>query len=342
MKKTPQVVITNPNFRPGTHTNLRDYLFKFTLPNEKTAALGDMICWLSSIKFVAEQYNYVAGHLIVPSWFMEVAANVMREYPHWRIHSDVPERFNSGTPMQEQLQNPANATMMHLLDIGAIYFAGVDRLPGEYRQYVELDLTEVALKKELVHRRLTPSEPIKYAVLTPIAESSNRKMTADAFNAICDHLSKLGITPVFLGKTEMASRELSIDPKYDLTKGVNLIDKTTLLEAARVMEDALFVLGIDNGLLHLAGTTDVPIIYGYTLAGPDQRRILRKYGHTMEVYADKGKLPCLFCQEHVRFFFGHNFKECVYKENVPSCVKALNAETWIACIDDMLGEKLGT
>lgn len=333
--KVKNVEVRNPHFRKGTFTELKEVIFSMMMPEEKTAAMGDMICWMSAIKFVAEQYNYVVGHLIVPPFFMEVAQNLMREYPHWRVHTKIPERLGNGTQLRQPLVNPVNATMMHLIDLGAIYFAGMDRLPDDFNFYPELDIEDLELPSGLI-------PPGKFAVMTPGATARTRRMLPSVYNAICDHLISKGITPVHLGRTEMDHRVgLTVDDRYDLTKGINLIDKTTLLEAAMICRDSEMVLGIDNGLLHLAALTDATIIYGFTMTGPKQRGIRRKFGHTLELYPDEDKLPCRFCQEHVRFFYLHNFENCVYKENEPLCVKMLNAESWAATIDMVLGESNG-
>jgi hypothetical protein len=59
----------------------------------------------------------------------------------------------------------------------------------------------------------------------------------------------------------------------------------------------------------------------------------------MELYPDKKELPCFSCQEHVRFFYQHNFTTCIYKEEVPMCVKILTKESWTAGIDMILDER---
>lgn len=331
------VEVRNPNFRPGTTTAIKEVVFNFIMADAKTAALGDMICWLPAIKFIAENYNYVAGHLIVPEYFMEVAQAVMREYPHWRIHTKTPERLN-GRQQRRPTADTVNATHMHLIDVGFIYFAMMLPPTPEARFYPELDLEDVEMPKFL-GKRFSEGP---YAVMTPGATAVNRAMPPDIYNAISDHLISNGITPVHLGTTQLEHRPQGprFDAKYDLTKGENLVDRTTLLEAAKIISQSDMVLGIDNGLLHLAGTTDAAIIFGFTMAGPNQRRIYRKHGHTMELYPDKKELACFSCQEHVRFFHDHNFTNCIYKENVPACTKILTKESWIAGIDMILSERV--
>jgi hypothetical protein len=326
------VIINNPNFRPGTETQRREIVFSMMRQGQITAALGDMICWMPAIEYVAENYNFVLGHLMVPPFFHEIAANIMRKYPHWRVHTKLPERLADGAPLKLPMDHPINATGMHLIDLGFVYFTGINPVPEGAKLYSRLDLEDVAMPKEL--------EDIgAYVVMTPGASAVTRTMLPSVFNAITKHLQSKGITPVFLGDREMYNRKIGFDERYDLTVGVDLIGKTTLLQAAKIMEFARMVMGIDNGLLHLAALTDVTILYGYTMTGPEQRRVYREHGHTVELYANKKDVPCLFCQERVRFFIDHHFTNCIYKENEPACVKALNAESWIANIDAVLGEQ---
>lgn len=331
MNKDNYVEVKNPNFRPGTKTEKREVIFDFRLEGKKSAAMGDMICWLPAIEYIAENYNYVLGHLIVPQFFMQVAARVMSRFPHWKLHTEIPDRMMDGFPIKRQLEFPINATGMHLMDLGFVYYAHMNPPPEGAKRYPILNLKGIKLPKDL--------RGLRYAVMTPIIEANTRRMTADAFNGVVEHLNKIGITPVFLGKLGMDGRHGSIDPKYDLTRGLNLIDKTSLLEAAFVLDQAEMVIGIDNGLLHLAAMTPATILYGFTMVGPEHRRIYRKHGWTVELYPDKEKLPCLFCQERVRYFFAHNFENCIYQENTPQCVQALNKESWIANIDMVIKEQ---
>lgn len=331
--KPGSVQVTNPNFRPNTFTPMKEVVFSMFMEGEDHAALGDMICWMSAIRFIADQYNYVKGHLIVPRFFDEVARNVLSEFPHWRIHSSIPERLQDGFPLRRPSINPVNATAMHLVDLGFIYFAGMMPPTDEARFYPSLDLDEVELKARVAQHP-------KWAVMTPGATALTRMMQPSAFNAITEALLKKGVMPIFLGTKEVdnGKRKVGINERYDLTKGENLIGQTSLLEAAKIMEKAEMVIGVDNGLLHLAGMTDVPIIFGYTIAGPNQRRVFRKFGHTMEMYGDKEKIPCLFCQESHRFIEDQHFTRCIYQEYEPQCVRALNAESWVAAVEQVLGE----
>jgi ADP-heptose:LPS heptosyltransferase len=232
--------------------------------------------------------------------------------------------------IREQSLYP-NATMMPLVDLGFMTFNGIIPDSETDKEYLQLDLSEVpVLPSELQDQ--------SYIVITPYAEASTRMMPAKVINDIVDHVISFGKLPVFLGKTDLGKRDIKISDGVDFSKVVDLTNRTDLLMAAKVMKFSDMVLGIDNGLLHLAGMTDATILYGYTIAGPNQRRIPRPYGRTYELFGDKEILKCLFCQEKMRFHLNHSFTECMYKENVPMCVKALNSESWISTIDLALEE----
>lgn len=327
-----RVEILNPHFRPRTQTEMRDVIFKFTMPGWKHAALGDQIAWLPAIVYVAEQYNFVKGHLVCAPWFVDVAKEVLSSYPHWRVYSDVPDHLGDGVPIFEMKGEIPNAAVMPLVDLGFIRFGGIYPVPEGAGVYPKLELGNIRLHEDVENEK-------RYAVLTTGSTAPTRRMEAHTYNGIAKHLLERGVTPVHVGTTSMndGKRKIHIDSGYDLTLGINLINRTeSLVHTAKLLEQAEMVIGIDNGLLHLAALTDVTILYGFTMVGPNHRRIQRPYGHTYELYGDKEKLPCLFCQENVRFFFGHNFEECLYKLNVPDCVKMLNLPSWTATIDLVL------
>jgi ADP-heptose:LPS heptosyltransferase len=227
------------------------------------------------------------------------------------------------------------AFLLVLVDLGFIYFCGLNPPPEDADKYPLLDLEDIPLRKDL--------QDIKYAVMTPGCTAKTRAMPASVYNAICDHLLNLNIIPVHLGVTEMDGgiRKIEMNEGYDFSKGIDLRNKTSVIEAAKTMDCAEMVIGIDNGLLHLASMTKTTVIFGYTMVGPRHRRPNRWMGRIYELHADKEKLPCLFCQEKMRFFFDHHFTNCIYKENEPQCVKAINKESFIATIDLAIKEMRG-
>jgi len=171
--------------------------------------------------------------------------------------------------------------------------------------------------------------------MTPGATYENRAMLASTFNGIKDYLISRGITPVFLGNDKVGTRKVSFEAGYDYRGGIDLRGKTTLLEAAKVMSKSEVVVGLDNGLLHLAATTEAPIVFGYNIASPEHRRPRRRVGKIIDVSPDPEKLSCTFCQSRMRMMFNHDFRRCVYGDN--ACVKELgDVKLWSDAIEEAM------
>lgn len=323
----PKITIKSPFFRPGTETLERDQLFKLN-----NGGMGDFICWMAAMKWLAESYDYLRGHIICPYWFVPIAENVMEGFEKWKVCPEIPEKFKDGYGLKQAHIHPVNATMMHLLDLGFLYYAGVSPVPPDAALYPQLrNLDKVKECKPFLANR-----PERYAVMTPGSTAPSRTMRAKAFNETVEHLHSKGITPLFLGTSAMdkGRRVISYEEGYDLTQGLNLIDKTSTLQAAKIMSEAEMVIGVDNGLLHLAAMTEAPIVFAYTIVGPAHRRPLRKKGIIVEIFNKPEELPCTFCQEKVRFFWDHDFENCIYKDY--KCLDLLSGDNFIAAINMVL------
>ena len=313
--------------RDGTATHKREHLFQL-----HNGGMGDYINWMAAIKWVAKEFDYVVGRVVAPAWFCSVVKNVLKDFPEWEVYPDiVPEKYREGFPIKRAPIHPVNATMMHLLDLGFLYYAGTSPVPQDAGVYPQLDLSEIKLPKILQDK--------KYVVVTAGATATTRAMSAEAVNSLTAHIIEKGMTPVFLGRDTMehGKRKIHFNPQYDLSVGVDLINQTTVMQAARIMNDSECVVGIDNGLLHLAGMTKASIVFGYTIAGPMHRRPLREKGHIVELYNEPSELKCTFCQEKLRFFHDHDFEFCVYKDYL--CTKRLNGKSFCHALDTALEQR---
>lgn len=230
-----------------------------------------------------------------------------------------------------------NCTGSNLVDLGFQYYANKQAAPEYHKNYVKfhsfLDLHFFPQFKTFLQMQMK----YKYVVLTPYYSHTNRRMTPKLFNFVKDHLVSRGIVPVLLGQESWAERRVNMDKEYDFSKCVNLLNKTTLLQAGAVIKDAEMVIGVDNGLLHLAGMTETPIIYGYTIIGPEHRRPRRDVGTVIDIYPHPKELKCTFCLSQMRYHFGHDFNKCIYKDDM--CTKALeDPRPWVKAITEIMME----
>jgi hypothetical protein len=340
MKKKNKVKIAPPIgetylnetiFRKGTKHPVR--VFNFFL---RQGGLGDYICHMPAFEYMAEMFPQVYGRLFANPPFTDVAKHIMKKYPHWDVHkvTQAEKVMKPGEMMFDPSKyiKYVSAPGAHLLDLGFIYYCNQQAAVEPYNRMTSL--------KGLTHNFELPE---RYAVVTPGATAKARTMPAEGFNAVCEHLISRGVTPVFLGKKDFAhmgadsSYFAKIDQEYNLDCGVNLLEQTTLLEAVAVMEGALMVVGLDNGLLHFAGCTDVPIIFGHSVTEVHHREIRRKRGKTINIALRKEDLACYACQSRMRFVIGHAFKYCIYDDY--KCLDLLfsnKAEAWARAIDEIL------
>ena len=227
---------------------------------------------------------------------------------------------------------------IHCLDYAFLKLCD-ENPPLTSKNYLKLDVTSIlGLGFDL---------PDDYAVLTTGFTAEVREWPPEEVNKTAKWLVEQGITPVFLGQTQTETGNKhtikgTFKEEIDFSQGINLIDKTSLLQAATIMYSAKAVLGVDNGLLHVAGCTDVPIIGGFTTVTPEVRMPVRNNilgWNYYPVVPDKS-LECSFCQEKTNFLFGHDYRNCIYKgkkaqEN--QCTKQMTAEKFIYQLKVVLG-----
>lgn len=297
-------ILLNPKiFRPGSKVD--SYRTVNFVIHE--GGIGDYIGYLSAIFYIASNHPQVIGHVYCPDHFKEIAENVLSSFIHWRVLSftSLTEETIKKYPTYGPYNRPINITGAHMVDLGFMYYLNINPPPKDWNYYPKLNLEDLGF----LPRKDTP-----YAVLTPGATTENRTMPVRTMNEIAEYCEILGLTPVWLGKKKVGKREIKYQD-YDYHRGIDLRDQTTLIEAAQVIKQSKFIVGLDNGLLHLAAMTETPIIFGYNIASPEHRMPRRKIGDIYNIYPDEEKLTCTFCQSKMRMMFNHNFNNCMYNDN---------------------------
>ena len=340
---TPTEYYPEKNFRPRTPMFPLKMSFIFL-----NGGMGDYVTWMTPIQWLAEEAPWIVGNLIIPTYFKEFAAYFLRKYPKWS-HFEYKDLESmpkiNDMPFRGPVELPReslNATGAHLLTCGWVYFTNKEKAPqgwDHYPHFEQADLDAVVLPVEAA--RLKPKQ---YAVLTTGMTTNSRKAPPGAWNPVIEHCKALGLTPVFLGKQVMdTGNARNIHTEFDaLLKtdlGLDLRNKTTLMQAAAIMSNARVVIGHDNGLLHVAGCTDVPIVFGYNIAAPEHREPRRAVGKCYNVVLTPEELSCNFCQSNNNFVIGYNFRECFWGDR--ACMTKLfenGGQRWIAQINRALKE----
>lgn len=203
--------------------------------------------------------------------------------------------------------------------------------------YLKPDLTKVKIDRFNL--------PEQYVVLQGAYTEIVKTMPATTFNTLKQYFLDSGLKVVCLGKTvnytgyaDIASKA-KVDVNYDFNGTINLIDKTQLTESAKIIAGAKLFVGMDGGLVHLAGHTDVPIVAGFTFASPEHLMPIRnnEIGYKTYPIVPSEKLGCRFCQTKGVLYFDHDFRDCLYGPNDYTCTKQMDAGSFISQIEKALG-----
>jgi len=160
-----------------------------------------------------------------------------------------------------------------------------------------------------------------------------RKISFETVAGIADWVKGKGLIPVYIGRVDTSEQwkdspfKLSFD---SLPDGIDLLNKTSILEMASIMSLSRAVVGLDSGPIHVAGTTDVPIVCGFTNVAPEHRYPIRDKGIFIPVVPD---LPCSHCQSRWCLNY-HDFGFCYFKH--ADCIKQMTADRFIKSLTHLI------
>lgn len=336
---TESIATTAPPYRQGTTIAKTKVCLVFNV-----GGIGDYIHWIGAMKYVIDSNPHIHGHILSPPYFLDLAKLWLDGYSdrftvvgHDGVIEESPYVQDCAAvgPNNQQL---ANACGFHLTELGFIYYTQKRSVVSEYATLPEIRGDEVSVD----HLSL----PKNYAVIPVDATADNRRLPAEVVNSLTKHLLTRGVTPVLLGKEELASDYISKRAEGIKTRDcIDLRNKTTLIEAAVILARARFVLGMDGGLLHLASCSSVPVVFIFTSVHPDFRIPQRKAGRQTIVITPPKELHCRFCntgepgKPSMTYVIGHDFKNCLYGDNL--CTKIIDAKTLIPVVDKLLKETHG-
>ena len=299
-------------------------------------AMGDVLAIAPVIKYMVDNYY------TTPESYLLVAKKQFREFfpfvpdSNFKNFDDthetfwgIPENFAAGLLNQKTegkfVRNTPKA--MHLCHYASIKYA--DRIiPLEELSYVPLNPVDVSGFN---------TDFSKAVILITSYRDETRKWHASHILDTAKWIKSKGYLPVFVGKTDMDTHleKKSLIPKSSLPEdiskfGLDLRNKTSIVELATIMSQAKAVCGVDSGPIHLAGTTKTPIICGYTSVAAEYRIPARKEGKT---YAIAPNIECINCESRWRSSYW-NFENC-YLGTI-DCCKKLTADKYIAILNTIL------
>ena len=315
-----------------------------TTPDEVTIALlhnngglGDWITTIPAITALLAEHPHVAVKLYTRDMFIPLAKSLVNNprvtYKSFERAVKRKEKISNAVVCQSQ---PINTMRIDLVSFGYLTF--LYRLPKSSQEmlYPALPLHREAVASAADKFPL----PEEFIVLTPGYTSEVREWKAEHLLGVKDWAISQGLGVVYLGdnkrpppgvvgKFDDALRPGAIEPEPGV---IDLRNRTSLIQAASVMARAKCVAGVDNGLLHLAATTNVPIVGGFTSVLPETRTPTRlneagepEHGWRYSV-VDSKKLGCGGCQTWM-YGINHDFKKCLYQDKM--CLDLMTAARFI-------------
>lgn len=301
--------------------------------------VGDHIASLVAVNYILTQYPWIKPLVWTPDFLVDFAKNVLPTGTYIKGFTQMRGQYDpSKTTKTTKWDGHTSPMKIHLLDYA---FAKLcDENPAlDKKNYLKVNFDTI--KTQLFDL------PEKYIVFTVGFTAEVREFLPIHVNKLCKYVLSEGYTPVFLGETQTKTGAAHVikgtfREEIDFSAGINLIDKTSLLEAANIMQHSKAVLGVDNGLLHVAGCTDATIIGGFTTVSHEIRMPVRNniLGWNYYPVIPDAKLVCSFCQQKTNFLYGHDYRKCWYKEKKESvdieCTKQMTAEKFIQHLEKIL------
>lgn len=296
------------------------------------------------IKYIKDKYPHCIIHLWIPDYYLDFAKNLL---PNTIIKpfSKAAKEYNP-TSLGRKTSSLQHTNMKtHLVD-NAFHILVDKAVEIEYKNYLPLNLNKISITKF--------SLPEKYVVVATGFTAEVREFPPIAVNSVVDYIIKKGYTPVFLGSTvtkigvDKVSNHHSPDilgnfnKEIDYSKGIDLRNKTSLLESGKIIAGAKTIVGVDCGLLHVAGCTNIPIVGAFTTVEPKFRMPYRgnELGKDFYPIVPDESLECRFCQTNWEFLYEHDYRTCYYKEQKLDteiqCVKQITTIKFINELEKIL------
>lgn len=296
--------------------------------------VGDAIARLPAIQYILDNHPHVILHLWLGDYFVDFAKRALKFHKNIIVKGfsekhKYKEFLGRAFGIHKYL-NLASHMTSHAFHVLCNY-----EPRNEEMNYLPMDVSDIDISKFNL--------PDKYVVVCTGFTSDVREFLPKHVNEISGYLLQKGYIPVFLGKEETTTGKgkdaikgyFKEEILYD--KGINLINKTSLLETTKIIHNSKTIVGLDNGLIHIAATSDIPIVVGFTTVLSRHRLPYRKDligWNCYPVELTKEELACRGCQSLWHFTYEHRFDSCFYKDKM--CTQLLTSDKYIKELEKIL------
>lgn len=318
-------------------------MYRYQLPKQELyicndiGGIGDIVAQFPVINYILEKYPNVYITYWLASFAKTLARKSLPESEKLIIR-DFSEKSHvkAGIPVKKFGGIPYTNLATHMTKQAYDIILNTQPDDVKYYNYLPIDTKGVYINRFNL--------PEKYVIVCTGYTAPVREMRPEVVNGVIDYVLSKGYTPVFLGRektNEDSGSELFIkgnfSEKIQFEKGLNLINKTEMLEMVKIIKGAKCIVGLDNGLLHIAGTTDIPIVGAFSSVKSWHRLPYRNCIMGWNYYPidlTTNELSCVHCQSNMTLTFNFNFVNCFYKDY--KCLSLLTADKYIKELEKIL------
>lgn len=331
-------------YRDGKELRTQDHV-NFILNH---GAIGDMIASLPAIRWARQNHT---PDMTMAAWVAPYQVELVRHLIG-QPGLDVQPISDFKAVLEKGSDKYAGPAVMNSTFKDQVTRNRTDLVAYSYMTLLDRQIEDVS-ELNYVSAPLGPQKIGGDYVVIPVGSTNEASVFhAHVMGPYLEWLLARGLRPVLVGKRGKSEiKMLSAGKHHELVvsdkvnelspdlfgRCLDLRNKTTLLELRDILGHARLVAGVDGGTLHLAGTTDVPIVYACTRVDPKHRGITRDDEPNKHlVHVTPRDLECAGCQSNWTLMFKFNFAQCGYDDY--ACTKLLHPDDFIEASEILLNE----
>ena len=255
-------------------------------------SLGDLLCATPTIRKLAEVYEQkITVVSNMPELFKNLeyveasykASSINWQYfnAHYIMHNSfylVGKRDERGVEMKH---NTMDIRQFHAVHLG--FMLNESEMECDY---VPLEDCSIDIPHDV------------YVVIHPVTTWANRTWEAKKWMELTKQLNDRNIPVISLGKDSSETGFFNVDKpvfNFEIPLGLNLMNKTSISDCYHIINNAACIITMDSGLLHLAGTTNTPIIHLGSSLNPKLRAPYRQGSQTYKYQYVQGSCSLQCC-----------------------------------------------
>jgi hypothetical protein len=291
------------------------------------AAVGDLVAAAPSIKYAIDNYHHYGNYRVA---LLPDFRDIFHFVPTSKI-IPTSDKYDSKYAVRMLNMNGPGGNVtrltpsrLKLVDYASIGLLGrvLDPIDTKYIPLQEVDISHYGIDFS------------KCAIFLTTYRDITRAWKGEDIVNTAKYVYDKGLTPVFVGRKGAISiwKTLAVSDFEYPGFGHDLIDKTSLRELYTIMSKSAVIFGLDSGPLHIAFSTNTPVIAGFTNVRPDLRIPYRDPG--VQTIPVETTVSCKFCQSDWNLDF-HNFTSCPKGMKTPKCTTSMTADIFINAFDKL-------